>query len=184
MKHRGAALLLVVSLWAAVTAPSQAQRIIINLPPPSIYIAVGSMGATIDTVTFPLGTQPVGTAIPQLEAAVLFEVAYYRGAGGGSPNRVYVLMTPSPITGLTNGIVSVPWTELSWISTPDPASTANTAIPSGAFTGAVGQELVNFTVPANQVRWAGASLLYQYANSVAVPSGTYNGRVTFTATTP
>jgi len=180
MRHPTAALILAL---AGTASPSQANHIVINLPPPSIYIAVGSMGATIDMVTFPLGAQPVGTAIPQLEAAVLFEVAYYRGAGG-TPNRVIVTMTPSPLTGLTNGVVSVPWTEFSWISTPDPASTAATAIPSGAFTGAAGQQLVNFTAPANQVRWAGASLLYRYANSVAVPSGTYGGRVAFTATTP
>ena len=185
MRYRGAATLFLLALTAAMSPSAQAQRIVIDLPPPSIYLAVGSMGATIDTVTFPLGAQPLGTAIPQLEAAVLFEVAFYRGGGGGgSPNRAVVTMTPSPLTGLTDGIVSVPWTEFSWISTPDPASTANSVIPSGAFTGAADQQLFSFTAPANQMRWAGASLLYQYANSAAVPSGTYAGRVTFTAITP
>ena len=184
MRHRGFAHALLLALSAVLSTPSQAQRIVITLPPPSIYIAVGSMGATIDTVAFPLGAQPVGTPIPQLGAAVLFEVAYSRGAGGSSPNRVTVNMAPTPLAGLTDGFTSVPWTEISWTSTPDPASTANTSVPSGAFTGAASQELFNFTAPANQMKWAGASLLYQYANSAPVPSGTYNGRVTFTAITP
>jgi len=171
-------LALLVALSVAVAAPSRASHIVINLPAPSIYIAVGTMGATIDRVTFPLGTQPLGTPIPQIEAAVLVEIAYFRNPG--DPNRVYVTMTPTPATGLTNGVVSVPWTEISWTS----SNTTGNGLPNGTFTGAPNQPLVDFIGGIGSARRREASLTYSYANSAAVASGTYDGRVTFTATTP
>ena len=176
MKHRRAAFL--VALSVAVVTPSKASHIVIDLPAPSIYIAVGTLGATIDRVTFPLGTQPIGTPIPQLEAAVLVEIAYYRNPG--DPNRVYVTMTPTPATGLTNGVVSVPWTEISWTS----SNTGGQGLPNGAFTGAPNQPFINFIGGIASARRREASLTYSYANSASVASGTYDGRVTFTATTP
>jgi len=174
MRHGAFALFFALSL---VAVPSRGQ-IVIDLPPPSIYIAVGTMGATIDRVTFPLGTQPIGTPIPQLEAAVTVEIAYYRSPG--DPNRVFVTMTPTPATGLSNGIVSVPWTEISWTS----SDTSGQGLPSGAFTGAPNQALTSFPGGIASANRRGANLTYSYANSASVASGTYDGRVTFTATTP
>jgi hypothetical protein len=163
----------------AVLAPAQAQ-IVITLPAPSIYIQVGTLGATIDTVTFPLGAQPLGTAVPQQEAAVHIEVAYRRG-GAATPNRAFVTMTPSSAAGLqdVSGTFFVPWTQFAWTSSD------TTQLPSGTFTGAANQALVNFGVPRNQTRFRIADFTYRYLNTVAVPvGGTYTGRVTYTVTTP
>jgi hypothetical protein len=177
MRHPTAALILAL---AGTASPSQANHIVINLPPPSIYIAVGSMGATIDTVTFPLGAQPLGTPVAQLEAPVLIEIAYRRG-GNATPNRVFVTMTPTPAAGLADvsGTYFVPWTQFSW------TSSNNAQLPSGTFTGAPNQALVNFNVPRNRTRFREASFTYRYNNAITVPvGGTYAGRVTFTASTP
>jgi hypothetical protein len=169
----------IVLVLAGVATPSRAQ-IVINLPPPSIYIQVGTLGATIDTVTFPLGAQPLGTAVPQQEAAVHIEVAYRRG-GNATPNRAFVTMTPSPAAGLqdVSGTFFVPWTQFAWTS-------SNTAqLPSGTFTGAANQALVNFFAPRNQTRTRIANFTYRYLNTISVPvGGTYTGRVTYTVTTP
>jgi hypothetical protein len=169
---------LVLALSTAL-APARASHIVIDLPAPSIYIAVGTMGATIDTVTFPLGAQPLGTPVPQLEAAVLIEIAYSRG-GPATPNRVFVTMTPSPAAGLVDvsGTFFVPWTQFSW------ASSDTGQLPSSTFTGAANQALIDFNTPPNQTRFREASFTYQFANTISVPGGTYTGRVTFTATTP
>ena len=162
--------------------PAHASHIVLDLPAPSIYIAVGTYApggsATIDTVSFPLGSQPVGTPVPQLEAPVLIEAAYFRATGLNftRPWFMRVLMNPSPSTGLTDGTNSIPWTEFSWTSS-DPAQ-----LPSGQFTGAADQQLVNvftFTTIRRE-----ASFTFEYANSAVYPGGTYTGRVTFTVTTP
>ena len=176
MKARNLAVFLALM---AVLAPSRAQ-IVINLPAPSIYIQVGTLGATIDTVTFPLGAQPLGTPVPQLEAAVHIEVAYRRG-GNATPTQAWVTMTPAPAAGLADvsSTFFVPWTQFAWTS-------SNTAqLPSGTFTGAANQALVNFFVPRNQTRFRRADFTYRYLNTVSVPvGGTYTGQVTFTVTTP
>jgi hypothetical protein len=177
MDRRLAALGIAIS---AAAFPTQAGHIIITLPAPSIYIAVGTLGATIDTVTFPLGAQPLGTPVPQLELPVLIEVAYRRG-GGGTPNQTVITMTPSPATGLTDGTFSVPWTHFSWTSSN---TAGGTGLPSGTFTGAPNQLLRTFNTPPNQTGRREASFTYTYDNAVAFPGGTYTGRVTFTATTP
>jgi hypothetical protein len=174
---------LLLTLSASWLTASYAQPIVINRPAPSIYIAVGTYAvggsAVIDTVTFPLGAQPPGTPVPQVEAPVVIEIAYRRGARG-TPRQVFVTMTPSPAAGLVDvsGTYFVPWTEFSWTS-------SNTGqLPSGTFTGAANQALVNFTARANQTQFRWASFTYRYNNTNTVPGGTYTGRVTFTATTP
>ncbi len=173
MTHRLIALGLAIS---SAAFPTQAGHIVITLPAPSIYIAVGSLGATIDTVNFPLGAQPLGTPVPQSGAPILIEVVYNRGGGFARPFFMTVTMTPSPATGLTDGTFSVPWTHFSWTSS-NPGQ-----LPSGTFTGAPNQQLVNFFV--FNIGQREASFTYSYGNTVAFPGGTYTGRVTFTATTP
>jgi len=164
---------------SAVLIPARAQ-IVITLPAPSVYIQVGSLGGTIDTVTFPLGATPLGTAVPQLEAAVHIEVAYRRG-GGATPAQAIVTMTPSPAAGLqdVSATYFVPWTQFDW------SSSAPGQLPNGTFTGVANQVLTSFNVPRNRTRFRIADFTFQYLNTITVPvGGTYTGRVTYTVTTP
>ncbi len=156
------------------TFPTHAGHITVTPPGPAIYIAVGTLGGTIDTVSFAVGA-PLGTPVPQSGAPVLVEIAYSRS---GSPNRVFVTMTPTPGAGLTDGTFSVPWTHFSWTSS-NPGQ-----LPGGVFSGTANQALTDFNVGNNQTGRREASFTYQYDNTVAFPGGTYAGRVTFTATTP
>ena len=80
-------------------------------------------------------------------------------------------------TNLVSGTDTIPFSQISWISTANGNATAD--IPAGTFTGGT-QFLVN--IPSN--RWLENCHVFSYANAAVVPAGTFTGRVVYTMTAP
>lgn len=98
---------------------------------------------------------------------------FFRGPGGAS---VATLSSTSPFN-LTSGADAIPFSSISWVSggNSDPVAT----IPSGTFNGST-QTLYT----ATQNTWFESCLSFVYANSAAVPAGTFSGRVIYTLSAP
>jgi hypothetical protein len=168
---------LVVALTAVPTA--YAARIVITGPGPQLRIAIGSLGTTIDTVVFDLAATSPGSGTPIIGSApVQVEVAYKKQ---GAAAVTIVLTTDGStamacITPATCGATSIPMTQVSWTASMG-------QWPSGTFSGAASQLLLNFTAGGGggAVTVREDILSYSYANATAYPAGTYQGRVTYTA---
>jgi hypothetical protein len=168
---------LVVAL-AAVPA-AYAARIVIRGPGPQLHIAIGSLGATIDTVVFDLGATSPGSGIPIVGSApVQVEVAYKKQ--GARPVIIVVTTNASNAmtctTPATCGAASIPMTQVSWTGSMG-------QWPNGTFSGAINQPLLLFIAGGGggAVTVREDVLTYRYANSTAYPAGIYQGRVTYTA---
>ncbi len=163
---------MLLALAGAMPGPLvEATHITIAGPPPQLHLAVGSLGTTIDTVTFNVPADSIGTPVTGSQPIVI-EVAVRRGGGpGGGATTVFLLANSS--TPLTNGPFSIPMTEISWTS-------AGGVIPSGAFTGSASQLLLTFLGPSGTTRQED-TLTFSYANTTLMPAGTYTGTVVYTA---
>lgn len=106
--------------------------------------------------------------------AQVYVGGFYRIPGAGA-NATLTVTTPASLVNATAD--TIPFSQISWVSSGngDPSAT----IPSGAFTGA-SQTLLS--IPRNS--WFESCLTFSYANSTAVPPGTFNGRATYTLTAP
>jgi hypothetical protein len=157
----------------AVAIPlTQAQQISITGPPPQLHLAVGTSGATVDTVTFTVPANSVGsgTSIAGSQT-VLIQVASRRSGGAGGPTTVLLVADSS--RPLMSGTNSIPMTEISWTS-------ANGIIPSGSFNGTTTQQLFSFFAP-NGTTSQEDTLTFFYVNTTVHPAGTYTTTVTYTA---
>ncbi len=166
--------LLIISLIAlGLGIPlAQASHISITGPPPQLHLAVGALGATVDTVTFTVPANLVGTGTSIAGSqAVLIEVAARRSAGSGGPTTVLLLANSS--TPLTSGTNTIPMTEISWTS-------GSGIIPAGTFNGTATQQLFSFFAPNGTTRQEDTHI-FHYANSSVYPAGTYTTTVTYTA---
>ena len=154
--------------------------------PNSISIRVGSQSA-VDTVNF--GTVPGnqvgnGTAV---SASGTVEVAVRAFTAADCERTVTVnadsslgmiCQTPSRCATAIIPFSSVRWT-VSNASAPSGA-TPNFNIQPGSFNGSASQTIASF--PSD--RRLSSSLSFKYANNTVYPAGSYQGRVTYTASMP
>jgi hypothetical protein len=87
-------------------------------------------------------------------------------------------LSVSSIGGLSNGTDTIPFTEIGW-DVSVPGSPNPDVIPAGNFNGAT-QNLA--TVPGNT--YLETCHVFRYANRAVRAAGTYNGRVTYTLSSP
>lgn len=114
------------------------------------------------------------TTCPTPASQVMVGAGYRRNSG--SANATLTVSSP---TSLTNaGGDTIPFTEIRW-TVAAPGSGAPNVIPAGTFNGGT-QTLA--TVPGNTYFENCHS--YIYANNAVRAAGTYNGRVTYTLSSP
>lgn len=162
-----------LALVAAIAIPlAHASHISITGPPPQLHLAVGTLGTTVDTVTFTVPGNLVGsgTSIAGSQT-VLIEVAARRSGGTGGPTTVLLIANSS--RPLTSGTNSIPMTQVSWTS-------ANGIIPAGTFNGTAAQQIFSFFAPSGTTRQEDTHSFF-YANTNVHPAGTYTATVTYTA---
>lgn len=149
-----------------------ASHISITGPPPQLHLAVGSLGTTVDTVTFnvPAGSEGTGVSVSG-DQTIVIEVAVRRSGGAGGPANV-VLSVNSPAS-LSNGSQNIPMTEISWTS-------ASGIIPPGVFT-PPSQSILSFAAPNGNTS-VEDTLTFSYANTSIPVAGVYTGTVVYTAT--
>jgi len=139
--------------------------------PTILYLAVGTVGATRDLVTFAVTDLPGTGAVAGASSGanpVPVRVAALVGAAAT------VTLRADSSSPLTNGSTSIPFTEISW--------TAAGNFSSGAFSGAAAQQLDQFTGPGNRT----GTYAFSYANNNYYPAtvAPYNGTVTYTLSSP
>lgn len=114
------------------------------------------------------------TTCPTPASQVMVGAGYRRNSG--SANATLTVSSP---TSLTNaGGDTIPFTEISW-TVAAPGSGVPNVIPAGTFNGGT-QTLA--TVPGNT--YVENCHSYLYANNAVRAAGTYNGRVTYTLSSP
>ena len=111
---------------------------------------------------------------PTPASQVMIGAGYRRNSG--SANATLTVSSPSSLTNASGD--AIPFTEISW-TVAAPGSSAPNVIPAGTFNGGT-QTLA--TVPGNSYFENCHS--YVYANNAVRAAGTYNGRVTYTLSSP
>ncbi len=161
---------LIVAAAVLAGSPARASHITITGPPPQLHLAVGTLGSIVDTVSFnvPAGTEGSGTPVAGSQT-VLIEMATRRWQGQSAP----AVLTADSSIPLTSGTNTIPMTEISWTS-------ANGVIRNGTFSGAAGQRVLRFRARQG-TRRREDTLTFSYANTIAVPAGTYRSTVVYTA---
>jgi hypothetical protein len=133
--------------------------------PTILYLQVGSVGGTIDIVTFPNPGLP-GTPVGASSGAVNVRAATL------VPSGQAVRLEADSLAGLSDGSHTIPFTEISWAATGN--FTGNT------FSGAAGQLLDTFSGPGNRT----GTYSFTYGNAGYYSPGAYTGRVTYTLSSP
>ena len=111
---------------------------------------------------------------PTPASQVMIGAGYRRNSG--SANATLTVSSPTSLTNASGD--AIPFTEISW-TVSAPGSSAPNVIPAGTFNGGT-QTLA--TVPGNTYFVNCQS--YVYANNAVRAAGTYNGRVTYTLSSP
>lgn len=114
------------------------------------------------------------TTCPTPASQVMVGAGYRRNSG--SANATLTVSSPASLTNA--GGDTIPFSEISW-TVSAPGSGAPNVIPAGTFNGGT-QTLA--TVPGNTYFENCHS--YVYANNAVRAAGTYNGRVTYTLSSP
>lgn len=162
-------LFLVVAL--ACPLPAGAVRFrIINAPPASLLLSIGSGGPRIDRVTFNVQAAELGNGVPIRGNPPIRIVVANRATPGGS--RVAVLTADSSLP-LQNGSHTVPLSVISWTS-------QDGDIPAGRYDGSSSQFLLSF----DNSQLISEQHRFFYDNADVLEAGTYTGRVTYTLTMP
>jgi len=137
--------------------------------PTILYLAVGTTGATIDRVSFTVPDLPGTGAVAGTSSGtnpVPVRVAALVGAAST------VTLRADSSAGLSDGSGhTIPFTEISWSASGFTGTT---------FSGANNQQLDQFTGPGNHT----GTYAFSYANANYYPTGTYNGAVTYTLSSP
>jgi len=168
----------------------------------SITLQVGSANAAINTVTFdvqgaaiaPSAAPVTGTAgggAPPTSLTGGIQIVLTTNRRGNAPDVVKLVANSAAGMACQSGVctgspLTIPFSTVSWTSFESNGSGSATGIPSGRFTGAASQTLFSVTVPAragNGVRVSNV-LVFSYDNATLFPSGSYSGRVTYTASVP
>jgi hypothetical protein len=103
--------------------------------------------------------------------------AYQRRVAGDAANANLQVTSPANLTTVAGD--TIPFTEISWTVSALGGDPNPNAIPAGTFTGAT-----QFLVAVAQGTLRENCHTFSYANTAVRPSGTYDGRVTYTLTSP
>lgn len=187
--------------WSAVLA-TPAQAWVLNLTPGAraVYLAVGNATANADnaavnlvSVTVPGGSLGTGAAqvfttnstqaispydnytLCNPAAGQVYVGGFYRLPTTNATLAVLQVTTPA---GLTSGVNTIPFNQISWSSTA--LGNAGADIPAGTFISGGTLFLRNFA--ANS--YVENCHTFSYANTTPVAAGTYDGRATYTLTAP
>jgi hypothetical protein len=117
------------------------------------------------------------TTCPTPSTQVIIGASYRRSNPGNGPASATLRVT-SPASLTTAAGDTIPFSQISW-TVSAPGSGNPNVIPAGTFNGAT-QTLA--TVPANT--YIENCHTFSYANSAIRAAGTYNGRVTYTLSSP
>jgi hypothetical protein len=187
-------------MLAMLSLPAQAW--VLNLTPGTraVYLAVGNATANADnaavnlvSVTVPAGS--LGTGAAQVftsnstqanspydnfavcgpTAGQVYVGGFYRLPTTNTTSAVLQVTTPA---GLTSGVNTIPFNQISWTSTA--LGNAGADIPAGTFISGGTLFLRNFA--ANS--YVENCHTFSYANTAPVAAGTYDGRATYTLTAP
>ncbi|MBN8747426.1 Uncharacterised protein [Xylophilus ampelinus] len=181
---------------ALLLAPAGAAQAVITttlltLSGNRLTLRVGSTGGTIDNVGFTVSganLQPSPAPVTRPDTVTVLLTAD-KALLALAVNTVRLTATAAPGLGCTTptscGSTSIPFSTISWVST-NPDATGQD-IQSGSFNASGSpQQLAQFPLPLLSLLSARTemnnALRFRYANSTLYPSGTYTGRVTFTAT--
>ncbi len=187
------------ALLLGATPGAQAVFTFIPLATPrTITLQVGAAGATVNNVVFDVsganisptptpvtGVPDAGTPATSPAGGVRIRLSAQWPTGNST-----VRLTVSSPAGLTCtggsgcGATIIPFTTISWVAY-EKVNFTTADIQNGSFTGAANQSLANFSCcgGANGVEMAN-TLIFQYSNATLYPSGSYQGRVTYTASAP
>lgn len=117
------------------------------------------------------------TTCPTPASQVMVGASYRRSSAANGPASATLGVTsPASLTSATGD--TIPFNQISW-TVSAPGSNNPNVIPAGTFNGAT-QTLA--TVPANT--YIENCHTFSYANSAIRAAGTYNGRVTYTLSSP
>jgi hypothetical protein len=145
------------------------QSITITLAAPIfVILQIGSPGSTIDRVSFQVANLP-GSGPVRGQSTGAYPVSIQTNGWLTSSGTVFVTADSSqPLNdGLGN---SIPFNQISWLG--------SLQMPGGRFNGTVSQTVLQQSV-GRRFNLQG-SMDFFYDNTLYLPSGTYNGRVTYT----
>jgi hypothetical protein len=190
---------LCVLLLVAMPAAQAVFTFIPLATPRTITLQVGAAGATVNNVVFDVTGANISptptpvTGVPDASTPATSPAGGVRirmSAQWPTGNSVVRLTVSSP-AGLTCtggsgcGTTIIPFTTISWVAYEHDVTFPTFDIQNGTFTGAANQSLAAFSCcgGANGVQMAN-TLIFQYNNATLYPAGSYQGRVTYTASAP
>ncbi|WP_332742486.1 hypothetical protein [Hydrogenophaga sp.] len=151
---------------------------LVQVAVPFNLVGNGAAQAMTSNSTQNLSLQGDGyNTCPTPTSQVMIGASYRRSNGGNGPASATLSVT-SPANLVNAAGDTIPFSQISW-TVSAPGSGVPNVIPAGTFNGGT-QTLA--TVPAN--RYIENCHTYSYANSAVVAAGTYNGRVTYTLSSP
>ncbi len=188
---------------AVIVTPTLVHAWVIGINPGSraVYLAVGNASTNADNATvnlvslvLPVAATGSGTAqamtsnstqaVSPLDnftvctptAGQVYIGGFYRLPATNATTAVLQVTTPA---GLTSGVNSIPFSEISWTSTSI-GNNGAADIPAGSFVSGGTRFLRNFA--ANS--YVENCHTFSYANTSLVAAGTYDGVATYTLTAP
>ncbi len=197
MTHRATTLTVAV-VMSCLSFVADAWILTITPGARTVYLGVGNSttnaaNATINLVSVSVAANVVGTGAAQAMTSNSTQAnSPYDGFNVCvPPNQVYIggyfrepsttanvasLQVTTPAN-LSNGVDTLPFSQISWTSTA--LGNAAADIPAGTFNGAV-----LFLRNINSNRFVENCHTFSYANTNLVAAGVYNGRATYTLTSP
>jgi hypothetical protein len=185
--------LVLICLALAAVAAARAATVAIGAGAPRLILQIGSTGTTINQVNISVpgasvgnGTAVASTSVspasPTCPANTVLIDAQARSQNNQPRTATLTADSSAP---LTSGSFTIPFSQVAWTSTtpgggPNGCLNSPITIPSGTFTGAVGQSLVSFGTSQR----ACVCAQFSYLNQNIVSAGTYAGRVTYTLAMP
>jgi hypothetical protein len=141
---------------------------IVILAASRLNLRIGTTGGTIDRVTFTV-TQLPGTGAVAGVSSGANPVPVRASSSPGNATKILTADSSIPLSDGAGHTIS--FTQISW--------TGTNRVPSGTFTG-----LPNQQIYAGTQSITNGTMSFSYANTIYVPSGSYNGRVTYTLSSP
>ena len=169
------AVFIAAGVWLLLSSLAAAEIIFLKKGAPSeVRVTVGAdTGVTTVDYTVPAVMSGDGTPISGTPAGVLIQVSARR-ATAREMNQVYYILTADSSVPLTNGVDTIPFTEISWTA-------QDGDIPDGRFDGTSSQIILGPT----RARWQVSDWhTFTYDNKLVLPAGVYTGTVTYTISIP
>ncbi len=137
--------------------------------PTILFLQVGTVGATIDTISFSVVDLPgTGSVAGVSDGANPVPVRAAGFVGAGST----MTLSADSSTALSDGTNTIPFTEISW--------TAAGSFTSGNFNSGAAQQLDQFSGSGDNT----GTYAFSYDNDTYYPASNYTGRVTYTLSSP